>query len=178
MPVRGIEWGDFEGLYALRMKRYDQIAEDPDFGMFSLPKRPTPAEYAISFGELHRDLLEGRGVCSVAIEEGRLVGSCSVRRHGNYLETRHVGDLGVEVLPEFRDRGLGKALITHALAACQGRFEEVHLEVIPRNPRARHVYESLGFEVYGTAPRGFQRGGAYQDFILMRKRVPGAGEGA
>jgi ribosomal protein S18 acetylase RimI-like enzyme len=171
VTVRSLAWADFEGLYALRMRRYDQIAEQPDFGMFSNPKRPTESEFAVAFGELHRDLLEGRGVCSVAEETGRIVGACSVRPRGPHLETRHVGNLGIEVLPEFRDRGLGAALLRHALAACRGRFEEVHLEVIPENPRARHLYEKLGFELYGTAPRGFQRGGAYRDFLLMRKRV-------
>jgi ribosomal protein S18 acetylase RimI-like enzyme len=172
LNIRPVLWADFEGLYALRMNRYDQIAANPDYGMISSPSRPTPGEFATWFGELHRGLLEGRAVCSVALDHGRLVGACSVRPEGNHPETRHVGVLGVEVLAGFQGHGVGSALVTHALEGCRGRFEEVQLSVIPANARARRLYERLGFEVYGTAPRAFQRAGTYHDFVLMRRRIP------
>jgi ribosomal protein S18 acetylase RimI-like enzyme len=171
MDVRSVAWSDFDGLLALRMNRYDQIAIDPNYGMVSAPERPTPGEFAAWFGELHRGLLEGRAVCSVAVDGSRLVGMCSVRPEGNHPETRHVGVLGIEVLADSRGRGVGTALLPHALDACRGKFEEVYLAVIPVNAGARRLYERHGFQVYGTAPRAFQRAGTFHDFVLMRRRI-------
>ncbi len=171
MEVRPVDWGDFEGVAALRLHRYDQIAIDPNFGMVSSPVRPTPGELASWFGELQRAILEGHAVCSVAREDGTVVGLCSIRPDGHHVETRHVGVLGVEVRDGYRGRGIGEALLRHALDACRGRFEEVRLSVIPINAGAHRLYAKLGFEPYGTAPRAFQRGGKYHDFLLMRKRI-------
>lgn len=171
MPPRPVRWTDFEGLYALRAHRYEEIARDPGYGMVSNPTKPTPGEFASWFGEMHRAVLEGRRVCSVAEEAGRIVGMCSVVAEGTAVETRHVGVLGLEVLPEFRGRGLGEALLAHALEACRGRFEAVDLSVIPANERAARLYRKLGFRIYGRRPKAFQRGGTYHDFILMLKPI-------
>jgi ribosomal protein S18 acetylase RimI-like enzyme len=171
VQVRAVGWTDFDGLLALRLHRYDQIARDPGYGMVSNPTRPTPGEFAVWFGQLHRELLEGHAVCSVAEEDGRLLGMCSVRAEGTAVETRHVGILGIEVHAGSRGQGVGSALLRHALDDCRGRFEEVRLSVIPANRTARRLYEKLGFEVYGTAPRAFQRNGTYHDFVLMRRRI-------
>jgi|HubBroStandDraft_1064217.scaffolds.fasta_scaffold35244_3 ribosomal protein S18 acetylase RimI-like enzyme len=171
MRVRPVAWTDFEGLYALRVNRYAEIEKDPNYGMVSNPAPPTPGEFATWFGGLHRDILEGKGVCSVAEEDGRIAGMCSIRAEGTAVETRHVGNLGIEVLTGFRSSGVGSALLPHALEGCRGRFEEVHLSVLPVNEPARHLYEKFGFEAYGTSPRAFRRGGTYHDFIQMRKRI-------
>ncbi len=172
--VREVTWTDFEGVFALRVNRYEEIAKDPDYGMVSYPERPSRPEFATWFGELHTALLNGSAVCSVATRGGQLVGMCSIRREGRALETAHVGVLGIEVLAPFRGTGVGRPLLTHAIAACQGRFEEVHLSVIPVNERAHRLYASVGFETIGVAPRAFQRAGRYHDFIWMRKRIPPA----
>jgi RimJ/RimL family protein N-acetyltransferase len=169
--VRSVAWTDFEGLYALRQNRYDRIEVDPDYGMVSQPSRPTPADFALWFGQLHHEILDGKSVASIAEIDGRLVGACTIRPEGPHVETQHIGILGIEVLEGFLDRGVGSALLGHALDGCRGRFEEVHLAVIPVNERARHLYERHGFELYGTAPRSFRRGSTYHDFLLMRKRI-------
>jgi ribosomal protein S18 acetylase RimI-like enzyme len=171
VSIRPVRWNDFEGLYELRINRYDQIARDPNYGMISEPFKPTPGEFASWFGELHRAILEGRKVCSVAEEEGRIVAMASVSGERNGVESRHIGTLGVEVLPDYQGRGIGRAVLVHVLEACRGRFEMVDLSVIPVNERAARLYRQLGFEVYGTKPRAFQRNGAYHDLVLMRKFI-------
>jgi len=162
---------DYDGLFALRLNRYEEIAKDPNYGMVSNPSAPTPGEFAVWFGELHRGVLESKAVCSVAEDGGRIVGMCSVRAEGTHLETLHVGILGIEIFAGFLWRGIGSALLPHALEGCRGRFEEVHLAVIPENQGAYRLYRRLGFEEYGRSPRAFQRRGTYHDFILMRKQI-------
>ncbi len=171
MQVRNVAWTDFTGIAALRMGRYDAIANDPNYGMVSNPSKPTEAELAAWFGELQRGILEGKRVCSVAVEDGHIVGMAGVTPEGRSVETRHVGVLGIEVLAGYHGRGIGSALLAHVLEACRGRFDSVDLAVIPENPRAEKLYRKFGFVEYGRRPRAFQRGGTYHDFILMRKAI-------
>ena len=55
----------------------------------------------------------------------------------------------VGVVPEARGRGVGRALMTHALrAAAAGRVSQVTLAVDKRNGAARRLYAGLGFEPF------------------------------
>ncbi len=171
MEIRELAWRDFEGLYALRTNRYDEIEKDPAYGMGTLSSRPTLGEFAQWFGDLHKSLLDGAGVCSVAEEHGKIVGMARIGRDGEALETKHVGILSIEVLPGFRGQGIGTALLEHALNNCRGRFELVRLETLPENTAGQRLYRKFGFEAYGRLPRAFYRAGAYHDFILMRRVI-------
>jgi ribosomal protein S18 acetylase RimI-like enzyme len=171
MEIRPISWGDFDSVCELRLARYDEIAKDPDYGMVSGPSRPTRAELAEWFGSVQRDLLNGRMVSRVAVQDGEIVGMCNVTTEGNHPETKHVGVLGLEVRSAFQGRGIGRELLRATLEACRGKFELVDLSVIPENASARHLYQSLGFKEYGRRPRAFQREGRYHDFILMAREV-------
>ena len=42
-------------------------------------------------------------------------------------------------------------------------LEQLHLAVVTSAHAARRLYESLGFEVYGTAPRALKAGGECWD---------------
>ncbi len=171
MEIREPSWSDFEGLYALRTNRYEESRRDPAYGMGTRASPPARAAFATWFGELQRSLLEGAAVCSVAMENETLVGMAWIRRKDEALETRHVGDLSIEVLPGCRGRGIGSALLAHALDRCPDRFELVTLEVLPENAAGRRLYEKFGFVVHGRVPNAFYRAGAYHDFILMHRAV-------
>jgi ribosomal-protein-alanine N-acetyltransferase len=71
-----------------------------------------------------------------------------------YLIGREVAGTGevlnLAVSPEFRRRGVAKALLRSALAALrQRRVEEVYLEVRESNHSAQALYLSLGFRPVG-----------------------------
>ncbi|MBI5956165.1 MAG: GNAT family N-acetyltransferase, partial [Chloroflexi bacterium] len=56
----------------------------------------------------------------------------------------HIGELGVH--PDFRRRGLGRALLLRAVNALKERgLAAAELEVDGGNPNAKRLYESLGF---------------------------------
>jgi ribosomal protein S18 acetylase RimI-like enzyme len=55
----------------------------------------------------------------------------------------------VEILPAFRGRGLGSAIVRDLLAEAHARSVPVTLQVLKENPRARGLYERLGFAVTG-----------------------------
>ena len=122
METREPAWSDFEGVYALRTHRYEEIETDPAYGMGTVDRPPTRGDFAVWFGHLQQSLLDGTGVCVVAEESGRIVGFAWIRRKDEARETRHLGDLTIEVLPGFRGRGIGSALLEHALRRCPGRL--------------------------------------------------------
>ena len=71
------------------------------------------------------------------------------------------------VLPSFRGRGLGRAL----MEALEERFraagmQELSLSVHPENRPARSLYDSLGYRVAETIPAYFGEG---EDRVIMKK---------
>ena len=107
----------------------------------------------------------------VAILDGELVGGCSVMAYNGHIKTRHRSSLGISIKQKACDSGLGTAMIDAAL--CQAKengFAQVELGVFEDNPRARHVYEKLGFQEQGRTLRAFRlKDGTYRDEIQMVK---------
>ena len=90
-------------------------------------------------------LARGGGVQLVARSAGRVVGWCDVQRHP-FEGFRHGGVLGIGLLPEWRGRGVGAALLARTLEAAEAAgMTRVELEVFASNPRAIHLFERAGF---------------------------------
>lgn len=106
----------------------------------------------------------------VAMLSGELVGGCSVMAVSGHIKTRHRGSLGISIKQKAWG-GLGTAMIEAALRqAKENGFEQVELGVFEDNPRARHLYEKLGFQEQGRTLRAFRlKGGTYRDEIQMVK---------
>jgi RimJ/RimL family protein N-acetyltransferase len=75
--------------------------------------------------------------------------------------------IGVYLRKEFRGQGRARALLEAALDFAATRVLQVHLGVGTTNLPARRLYESLGFEIYGTEPRALCVNGKYIDEHLM-----------
>ena len=87
------------------------------------------------------------------------------------LKTAHRGVIwGVYVRPAFRGRGIARLLIEDLLVFASTKVEQVHLAVVVGNAAALHLYESLGFRIYGTEPRALRIAGRDYDEHLMVKR--------
>jgi ribosomal-protein-alanine N-acetyltransferase len=91
---------------------------------------------------------------------------------GGYLVGMVVGAeaeiLNVAVAPMHRGRGIGRALVTAALDACETRgVQSVYLEVRVSNVAARRLYAGSGFREMG------RRRGYYdhprEDAVVMRR---------
>lgn len=175
MSVRDLAWTDFTGWLDLYYTRYEEVEKNPDLGVSLRATRPSLAEESELFGQVMRGVADRDLVASVAEEEGRLVGVCTVDRRGHHLEDRHIGVLGIEVHPDRRGQGIGDALLRHALSKCPGLFEIVELKVVAVNERAIRLYRRHGFEVYGRQPRSFKRDGRYLDELLMWRPVDDPG---
>ena len=87
-------------------------------------------------------------------------------------KTRHVATIyGVYVTPKHRGKGVGKLLVSSALAAFhgQGGVIKVKLDVNPEMRAAVALYKGAGFRVSGREEKELKVGGRYQDLLLMEK---------
>jgi ribosomal protein S18 acetylase RimI-like enzyme len=66
-------------------------------------------------------------------------------------------ELGIAVLPEYRNRGIGTQLLTHLFGSVGGQ-SSISLSVSANNPAVR-LYQRLGFEIVSTT-----------DELLLMKR--------
>jgi ribosomal protein S18 acetylase RimI-like enzyme len=179
MVIRDLAWDDGPAIAELYLSRYAEAARDRNFGMRLRPEPPSLAEELAEFAATYRSVQEGHTVVSVADVEGVVVGQCTVRRKSPRLEDRLTGILAMHVAEAHRNRGLGSALLRHALAQSNARFEVVLLEVAAVNAHARRLYGRFGFETYGTLPKMFARDGRWLPGELMwldlrRPTTPGA----
>jgi len=130
-----------------------KVAEPPFGGVAFCEAAPDDAAPILSLYEIcgfgprsaeamERTLADGRHVHAVARQEGRVVAFVELETHW----PRRVWVAYVGVAPELRDRGLGSALVSWALAQ---RFEAgaqcALLMLSPANRTAVRAYEKVGF---------------------------------
>lgn len=130
----------------------------------------TEGEEAAFLAEMRaapRELLLAARLC------GALIASASLRCIQDRDKVRHRAALGISVAESCWGLGLGTALMTalQSFAKSAG-YEQVELEFVEGNDRARRLYERLGFVLYGVRPNAFRyRDGTYASEGLMLLRL-------
>jgi ribosomal protein S18 acetylase RimI-like enzyme len=115
-----------------------------------------------------RQMLQSGGIQVVAVTpENMVVGWCDIERL--QLEGfRHVGRLGMGLLPDYRRQGIGRRLALAAISAARAAgIERIELEVFATNIGAIRLYEELGFLREGVKHQARKLDGGYDDNILM-----------
>ncbi len=75
--------------------------------------------------------------------------------------------LNIAVRPDFRRRGLGRAMLSHVLQVCRKMgIQRGYLEVRRSNTAARSLYEAFAFQEVGVRKRYYPDNG--EDAIIMR----------
>ena len=116
-----------------------------------------------------RMLLDGGGIQFVAVSDSRVVGWCDVVQN-RFEGTRHGGTLGMGVVREFRQRGIGSELLRRTLDAAKLKgIERVELEVFSSNQGAIELYERSGFLREGCKRRARILDDLETDIVLMAK---------
>ena len=114
----------------------------------------------------------------VALAGSQVIGWCDVSRKP--IEGfRHSGVLGMGLLPPYRGRGLGGALLRAVLgeARAQG-LRRIELEVYDSNRPAVRLYERFGFTREGIKRSARILDGQTEDILCMALLLPPLGNGA
>jgi RimJ/RimL family protein N-acetyltransferase len=109
----------------------------------------------------------------LAFAQTTLVGylhfACEERRR-----RAHSGKFGIAVRMEWREKGVGRAMLQALLDWAQDnpQVEKVWLEVFATNSRGIHLYETLGFVEEGRLSKEIKIApGHYIDLVLMSRFV-------
>ena len=106
-------------------------------------------------------------------ETGRIVGTYYIKANSTG-PAAHVANGGYMTLPEAEGRGVGRKLCMHSLeeARRQGyRAMQFNL-VIDTNTRAKHLWQSCGFEIVGRLPGAFKHPTkGFVDALVMFKTL-------
>ena len=103
----------------------------------------------------------------VALEGGKVVGWCDI-----IPSTRpgfgHSGSVGMGILQEWRQHGLGKKLLQACIQkSIENGITRIELEVYANNTAAIALYRRLGFVEEGLKRRARFLDGEYQDLLIM-----------
>lgn len=110
-------------------------------------------------------ILPGGNFLVGAFHEQRLIGMAGFAR-ATHLKARHKGSLwGVYVTASERGKGVARNLLLSLLERARGYgdLEQITLSVAVPQANARHLYTSLGFEVYGYERHALKLGDNYVD---------------
>jgi RimJ/RimL family protein N-acetyltransferase len=163
----------------LRQLTRDDVADFRRVRLLGLQESPTAfgashaQEERIPVEELAKRLSGTRDRWVIgAFEEEELVGVIGfVRDSGD--KARHKGFIwGMYVVPPFRGKGIGRALLEEALARVDSLpgLRSVRLSVVTSNPAALRLYEALGFVRYGEEDEALCVDGIFHaEFHLIRQ---------
>ena len=112
-------------------------------------------------------LSDGGGIQIVVVADAKIVGWCDVTPVP-FEGMRHVGRLGMGLLPSFRGQGLGRRLVREALSQVFAKtLKRVELEVFASNKIAVGLYEREGFVIEGRKRFARFLDGAEDDILIM-----------
>jgi RimJ/RimL family protein N-acetyltransferase len=112
-------------------------------------------------------LLETGGVQIIALDESVVIGWCDVTVVP-FDGMRHVGRLGMGLLPAYRGQGLGRRLLREVLSRVfASGLLRIELEVFASNLAAIRVYEREGFVTEGRKRRARILDGVEDDILVM-----------
>ena len=105
--------------------------------------------------EAEEQLLENkrntpREIMMVAEVEGIIAGNCGIVSNGNLRRVYHRCGFAIALKEEYWSMGIGSAMMEYAFyLAKEMRYEQVELEVVDGNNRAKNLYERFGFRETG-----------------------------
>lgn len=134
-----------------------------------------PKEVTLSLEEeqafLSDCLSSDRRIMLAAFAGDRIVGNVAISPMGEQYKVRHRANLGIAIVQEYCNCGLGSILMEEGIAFTKhAGYEQLELGVFADNERAIYLYQKFGFQDIGKIPRAFHLpDGSYIDEIQMVK---------
>lgn len=160
--IRALTPVDVEEYRLLRLAALDE--QPPAFGT------PVEKERKLSLEVVALRLQESEDTCLLgAFLDYLLVGTIRFSRFEEDNEKHRGFIAGLYVKPDFRRRGIARALVTEVLLRARQNpgLRRIHLTVVTAQEAAIQLYKSLGFCIYGTEREAFSKTGKFYDEYLM-----------
>jgi RimJ/RimL family protein N-acetyltransferase len=102
-------------------------------------------------------------------EQKALVGTAGLSRETASKMQHKAIVWGVYISPAVRRQGIAHILLQELLEQARKlpALEQVHVGIVASNKKAHQLYDSLGFQSYGVAPRSMRLDTIYLDEELM-----------
>ncbi len=112
-------------------------------------------------------LIQKKGPIFYAVENNKVVGWADIFPDDN-PRLAHRGSLGMGILPEYRNKGLGQKLLSSAIAkAREFGLEKIELNVYTSNVNAIKLYRKMGFIEEGLIKKYRKLDSQYFDCMVM-----------
>jgi ribosomal protein S18 acetylase RimI-like enzyme len=164
VALRAPKWGDLDDM----LQYINGLVEEK--AMIMMNEKQTRDQEISWLSTLLSNVEKDKMVAVVAEVEGKFAGSCEITPKRGY--SAHLGTLGISVVAEYRDLGIGQEMMLEAEKQVKRLgVEVVDLEVFATNARAIHTYEKVGYKITGKIPEALKYGGGYVDALMMTKRI-------
>jgi len=148
---------------------FNVVTNEPGINLLT-----SPGEFKRTVVEEQQIITDFAAACNslflVAEDEGKIAGVLTCRG-GERRANAHCTTLGITVAQEYRGRGVGAALMQHAIDWAQGSgcVRRMDLYVFNGNQTAIRLYEKFGFVAEGCLRRAIYRDGEFQDDLVMAR---------
>ncbi len=160
--LRSLKWEDLDDCLTLINALIDEQA---DITLSEPISRDTQIQW---LSNRLAAIEKGHVIQIVAEVSGHVIANTDVKIKTG--QRSHVGAIGIIILKEYRDMGIGTEMLKQLIAQARKRgLKILTLGVFETNKRAKHVYEKLGFRECGQIPGEIFKNGQYIDHITMVK---------
>lgn len=114
-----------------------------------------------------------REIMMVAEVDGIIAGNCGIISRGNLRRVCHRCGFAIAIKESYWNLGIGSEMMSYAFAlAVDMGYEQIELEVVEGNIRAKNLYERFGFKETGKNLRALKYDdGSYKDEYIMIKNI-------
>lgn len=133
----------------------------------SMTKKVNLRQERAWFKKLISSIRAGKSISLKALHEGKLVATCEAKM-GEMHDAGNV-TFGLALSAPFRGKGLGRILLSTAMALAKKKWKPNHLYIcyIQGNNRAKRLYKSMGFKTLAVFPRWVDHFGDRKDLVYL-----------